>query len=133
MKRPPYGGCRITREIVYQDKNKTSETYIFRYGNLVYYEKLSQPPPLRGRKIDKRFLPDSIMTLDIETRKLNDKLIPICLSIYGGSTAKTASLPSLSPRFFFFFSFCFYKQKRNRTKKLLDPSRCLTFFKDHIN
>ena len=93
------GRSRFSREIVYQDKNKTSETYIFRYGNLVYYEKIKPaPPPLRGRKIDKRFLPDSRMTLDIETRKLNDKLIPICLSIYDGSTAKTPPLLSASLR-----------------------------------
>lgn len=45
------GRSRFSREIVYQDKNKTSETYIFRYGNLVYYEKIKPaPPPPAGKK-----------------------------------------------------------------------------------
>lgn len=79
----------FTREIVYQDKNKTSETYIFSKGDLVYYEKMKKVIFIKKKMIDKRFLSDSIITLDIETRKVNDKLIPICLSIYDGSTRVT--------------------------------------------
>jgi len=79
----------FTREITYADKNKTIETFIFENGKVILHTKINKVRFMRNKFQDKRVSVNYIMTLDIETRRVNDKLIPICLSIYDGKKATT--------------------------------------------
>ena len=77
----------FTREITYADKNKTSETFIFDNGKVILHTKIKKVLFMRNKIKDTRVNVNYIMTLDLETRRVNNKLIPICLSIYDGKKA----------------------------------------------
>jgi hypothetical protein len=67
-------------------EDKVKKTYIYNFSNLVYYVEDKKVSFID--KISKDFnISEKIITLDLETRTIEGKMIPICMSIFDGKKA----------------------------------------------
>jgi hypothetical protein len=80
-----YNLSSFKREII---ENKIKKTFIYSGGKLLFYLEDKKAKFIEKIKKDFKISP-KFLTLDIETRDIDGKKIPICMSIYDGKKAKT--------------------------------------------
>ena len=64
------------------------QTYYFKDGILIL-KKIKKSLPFLTNLKKSNILSDKFMTMDIETRVINDKMIPYCISLYDGENLKS--------------------------------------------